>query len=64
MYDFHQSFIKKHFDSELLFTNTDSLTYEKKTEDFYEEVFKHKHLLDFSNYPKDSKIFDETNKSY
>ena len=64
MYDFHQSFIKKHFDSELLFTNTDSLTYEKKTEDFYEEFFKHKHLLDFSNYPKDSKIFDETNKSY
>ena len=24
--------------------------------------FKHKHLFDFSNYPKDSKFFDETNK--
>ena len=33
-----------------------------KLEDVYEEFFKHKHLFDFSNYPKDSKFFDETNK--
>ena len=26
--------------------------------------FKHKHLFDFSNYPKDSKFFDETNKNF
>ena len=38
------------------------LTYEIKSEDVYEELFKHKHLFDFSNYPKDSKFFDETNK--
>ena len=25
--------------------------------------FKHKHLLDFNNYPEDSKFFDPTNKS-
>ena len=62
MYDFHYNFIKKHFDAELLFTDTDSLTYEIKSEDVYEEFFKHKHLFDFSNYPKDSKFFDETNK--
>ena len=62
MYDFHYRFIKKCFDAELLFTNTDSLTYEIKSEDVYEEFFKHKHLFDFSNYPKDSKFFDETNK--
>ena len=54
MYDFHFNFIKKHFDTELLFTDTDSLTYEIKSEDVYEEFFKHKHLFDFSNYPKDS----------
>ena len=30
MYDFHYSFIKKHFDIELLFTDTDSLTCETK----------------------------------
>ena len=62
MYDFHYSFIKKHFDAELLFTDTDSLTYEIKSKDVYEEFFKHKHLFDFSNYPKDLKFFDETNK--
>ena len=28
MYDFHYRFIKKHLDAELLFTDTDSLTYE------------------------------------
>ena len=62
MYDFHYSFIKNHFDVELLFTDTDSLTYEIKSEDVYEEFFKHKHLFDFSNYPEDSKFFDRTNK--
>ena len=63
MYDFHYNFIKKRFDIELLFTDTDSLTYEIKSEDVYEELFKHKHLFDFRNYPKDSKLFGETNKS-
>ena len=62
MYDFCYSFIKKHFHGELLFTGTESLTYEIKSEDVYEEFFKHKHLFDFSNYPKDSSFFDLTNK--
>ena len=62
MYDFHCSFIKKHFHAELLFTDTDSLTYEIKSKDVLEEFFKHKHLFDFSNYPKDSKFFDQANK--
>ena len=56
------TFIKKRFDAELLFTDRDSLAYEIKSEDVYEEFFKHKHLFDFSNYPKDSKFFNETNK--
>ena len=59
---FYYSFVKKHFDAELLFTDRDSLTYEIKLKDVYEEFFKHKHLIDFSNYPKDSKFFEETNK--
>ena len=54
--------LKKHFDAKLLFTDTDSLTYEIKSEDVYEEFFKHKHLFDFSNYPNDSKFFDPINK--
>ena len=62
MYDFHYNFIKKNFNAELLFTDTDSLTYEIKSEDVYEEFFKHKHLFDFSNYPKDSKFFYQANE--
>ena len=50
----YYNFIKKHLDVELLFTDKDSLTYEIKSEDVYEEFFKHKHLFDCSNYPKDS----------
>ena len=62
MYDFHYNFIKNNFDAELLFTDTDSLAYEIKSEDVYEEFFKHKDLFEFSNYPKDSKFFDPANK--
>ena len=63
MYDFHYNFIKKHFDAELFFTDTESFTYEIKSEDVYDKLFKHKHLFDFSNYAKDSKLFDQTNKN-
>ena len=49
--------LKKDFDAELLFTDTDSLTYEVKSEDVYEEFFKHIHLFGFSNLPKNSKVF-------
>ena len=64
MHDFHYNFIKKHFNAEFLFTDTDSLTYETKSKDVYEEFFKHKHLFDFSNYLEDSKFFDPTNKKF
>ena len=30
MHDFHYNFIKKNFDADLLFTDTDTLTYEIK----------------------------------
>ena len=62
MYDFHYNFIKKNFDAELFFTDTDSLIYEIKSGNVYEKFFKWKDLLDCSNYSKDSKFLDETNK--
>ena len=56
MYDFHYNFIKKKFDTDLLFTDTDSLTYEIKSKDVYKEFFKYKCLFHLSNYPKDLKF--------
>ena len=46
----------------MLFTDTGSPTYEIKSKNVYEEFFKCKDLFDFSNYSKDSKFFNETNK--
>ena len=47
----------------LLITNTDSLVYETETDDIYEDFYKNKNLLDFSDYLEDSKYFDPVNKS-
>ena len=57
MYDFHYNFIKKNFDAELSFTNTDSLAYEIRSENVYDEFFKWKYLFDFGNYSKDLKFY-------
>ena len=46
----------------MLFTDTDSLIYEIKSKNIYKEFLKWKDLFDFSNYSKDSKFFNETNK--
>ena len=62
MYDFHYNFIEKNFNAKLLFTDTDSLVYEIKSENVYEEFYNWKDLFDFSNYSKDSKFYDESNK--
>ena len=52
---FITTLLKKKIDAELLFTDTDSLTYEITSEDNYEEFLKPKHLFDFSHFSKDSK---------
>ena len=51
MYEFKYKYIKSKFDANLLFTDTDSLVYEIKTEDVYEDFYKGKNLFDFSDYP-------------
>ena len=46
----------------MLFTDTDSLTYEIKTEkDIYEIFYKDKNFFDFCNHPKDSMLYHVTN---
>ena len=56
--------LNEKINAELLFTDIESLTYEIKSEDVYEESFKHKWLFDFSNYSKASKFFDPSNKKF
>ena len=46
----------------MLFTDIDSLVYEIETNDVYEDFYEDEYLLDFSDYPKDSKFFDPVNK--
>ena len=62
MYEFHYKYIKSKFDAKLMFTDTDSLVYEIKTEDVYEDVYEDKNLFDFSDCPLNSKFFDPVNK--
>ena len=57
IYDFQYNVIKKKFDADFLFTDTDSLRFEIKSKDLCEEFLKYEYLFDLSNYPIDSKLF-------
>ena len=64
MYDFHYNVMKKKYGDKikLLFTDTDSFCYEVETDDIYNDLEKMKGLFDFSNYSKDSSLYDVKNK--
>ena len=47
--------------AKLLFTDTDSLTYHIETKDVYKDMETMKDQFDFSEYPKDHFLFNETN---
>ena len=64
MYDFHYNFVKKNFDAELLFTDTDSLAYEIKSKNIYEEFLSGNICLILVTIQNDSKLFDPTNKKF
>ena len=57
MYEFHYWWIKNRYgnNSRLLFTDTDSLRYEIKTEDVYEDFSNNKEMLNSSNNSTKSK---------
>ena len=63
MCTFHDKYIASKFDSKLLFTDTENLVYEIKTEDIYEDFYQYKNFFDFSDYSLDSRIFDSVNKN-
>ena len=64
MYDFHYNYIKKKNGdrAKLLFTDTDSLTYETEAEDVYQDLWNDKDKFDNSDYPENSPYYDNTNK--
>ena len=64
MYDFHYGYIKRRYGNkaQLLFTDTDSLTYEIETDDVYQDFWKDKDMFDNSDYNKDSPFFYDDNK--
>ena len=64
MYELHYDYIKDKYGnkSRLLFTDTDSLMYEIKTENVYEVFSSDKETFDFSNYSDKSKYYDNLNK--
>ena len=64
IYEFHSDYIKIKYgnNSTLLFTDSDSLMYEIKTEDIFEDFSNNKEMFDFSNYSVKSKFYDGSNK--
>ena len=64
MYDFHYEYIKKkyHDRAKLLFTDTDSLTYEIEAEDIYNDFWTDKDMFDNSDYPESSPYYCNANK--
>ena len=52
MYEFHYDYLNNKYgnNSRLLFTDTDSLMYEIKTGDVYEDFTNEKEVFDFSHY--------------
>ena len=64
MYDFHYNYIKEKYGdkAKLLFTDTDSLTYEIEAKDVYQDFWNDKNKFDNSDYSESSPYFDKTNK--
>ena len=64
MYEFHYDYSKNKYgnNSRLLFTDTESLMYEIKTEGVYKDLSNDKEIFDFSNYSAQSKYYDNSNK--
>ena len=64
MYDFHYNYIKQKYDNKakLLFTGTDSLTYEIQTDDVYADFWSDKDRFDNSDHNKESPFYNTANK--
>ena len=62
--DFHYHYVRKKYNdnndkAKLLFTDTDSLTYEIETNNGYNDFWSDKDKFDISEYPESSPYFDK-----
>ena len=64
LYKFHYSEMKPRYGDSLtvICKDTDSLLYRIETDDLYMDMKNFAHLLDLSEYPKNHKLYDPTNK--
>ena len=64
MYAFHYNYIKKRYGdrARLLFTDTDSVTYEIEADDVYQDFWNDKDKFDNSDYPENSPYYCNANK--
>ena len=64
MFQFHYNIIKKSFDGTLLYSDTDSVLYEIRSKDLYNEIEKNHELrnhFDFSNLPATHPFYTNEN---
>lgn len=64
MQKFHYDVVRAKYGdkAKLCFTDTDSLAYHIETENAYEDMYEMRDKFDLSNYAKESKYYDPTNK--
>ena len=64
MYKFHYDEMRSRYGdrARLLFTDTDSLAYEIRTKDWYQDMANMLPLMDTSNYPQDNQLYSDANK--
>ena len=64
MCEFHYNYVKKKYNgkAKLLFTDTDSLTYEIETEDAYTDFWSDENIFNNRKYPENVPYFDKSNK--
>jgi len=65
MYEFHYDYILPKYgpvNAQLLFTDTDSLTYLLKTDDLYDDMEQNLDLFDTSNFDADHRLYSLANK--
>ena len=64
MSDFHYNTMKKQFNCNILYSDTDSFVYEIGSNDFYADLQRKtalRDLSDFSNFPSDHELYDCSN---